>query len=140
MPRVPADHARCPEAGALRAARRAARRAHAPYSRFRVGAALLDRAGEIYFGANVENAAYPVGICAERVALLAWLQAEGRAIGQVVIHTQTRIPTPPCGMCRDALAQLAPDASVFLSCRSGLAGPFRGSDWLPGRVDPGSHP
>ena len=122
------------------AAARAARRAWAPYSTFRVGAAILDDRGEMYTGANLENAAYPLGICAERAALLAWRVAGGGTITDVVIHTDTEVPTPPCGLCRDALARWSPGARVYLHCRAGLSSPRGPADWLPGASVPSRPP
>lgn len=114
------------------AARRAAGTGHAPYSRFAVGAALLDDRETIFTGANVENAAYPLGVCAERCALLAWRVAGGGRIRLVVIHTETPRPTSPCGLCREALLRWAPAAEIYLSSRRGLAGPYPAGSWLPG--------
>jgi len=122
------------DAALARAARAAARRAHAPYSGFRVGAALRDAKGRLFEGGNIENAAYPLGVCAERTALLCWRAAKGAAVRLLVIHTDTAEPTTPCGLCRDALLRWAPCAEVFLSCRAGIAGPFRAEEWLPGRA------
>jgi len=115
----------------LRAARRAARRAYAPHSRFPVGAALLDEGGATFLGANIENASYPLGICAERLALQIWRQEGGGRIRQVVIHTGAARPAPPCGLCREALRRWAPDAEVFLSSRQEVAGPYTAASWLP---------
>jgi len=117
-------------ASLARAAMQAARRAHAPYSGFRVGAALRDASGQVFLGANLENASYPLGVCAERVALLAWRADGGAPIRTVVVATPTDRPTPPCGLCRTALAAWAPDAEVFLAYRGGLSGPVRAADWL----------
>jgi cytidine deaminase len=116
------------------AARRAARRAYAPYSEFRVGAALRDAKGRIFTGANIENAAYPLGICAERTALQLWRSEGGDAIEAVVIFTDTDVPTPPCGLCREALNRWAGGARLYLAFRDGTAGPSRPSDWLAGDV------
>jgi len=119
----------------LRAAREAWRRAHAPYSGFRVGAALLQTDGEIIVGANIENAAYPLGVCAERTALQIWRQrARPRPIQLVVVYARTELATSPCGLCREALLRWAPQAAVWLAGSGTLAGPFHPRDWLPGRA------
>lgn len=117
----------------LRAAREAADRAYAPYSRFRVGAALRDSAGRVFTGANIENAAYPLGICAERTALQAWLVDGGTTLEAVVVFTETDVPTPPCGQCREALLHWAAEARLYLAFRDGVAGPSRPAEWLVGR-------
>jgi cytidine deaminase len=98
----------------VRAARQARRRAYAPYSGFKVGAAVL-AGGAVFPGANVENASYPVGICAERAALAAAAVSGARRIDAVAVASGTTEPTPPCGMCLQALAELgAPSLPVVL--------------------------
>ena len=115
----------------LRAARAAAGRAYAPYSGFRVGAAALDSRGVIFRGANVENASFPLGICAERVALQSWRQEGGTEIRAIAIYAGTMHPIPPCGACRDAILKWAPAAAVYLICAAGTSGPFDPARWLP---------
>ena len=91
--------------------------AHAPYSRFPVGAALLTTSGAIFPGCNVENASYPVTLCAERGALSAAVAAGLRPGGLVaaVVVTEAADLTPPCGACRQALAEFAEDLPVLLA-------------------------
>lgn len=99
----------------LDAARAARARAYAPYSAFAVGAAVLTRSGAVVTGANVENAAYGLTLCAERVALARALQ-EGHAVGDIVaiaVATDGPTPTAPCGACRQWLVELAPHARVY---------------------------
>jgi len=109
----------------VREARSAARRAYAPYSEFRVGAVLEDASGSLYHGANIENASYPLGFCAERVALLHW-RSEGRdLIRRAVVFVDTPEPIPPCGLCRDALRRFAPEAEVYLATRREWVGPVQ---------------
>ena len=93
----------------LDAARAAARRAYAPYSRFEVGAALLARDGRVITGVNVENASYPLGLCAERCAL-ARAVAEGLRPGEIEALAVT---ASPCGGCRQWLSEFGVDRVVF---------------------------
>lgn len=104
----------------LDAAWRARAHAHAPYSHFQVGAALLTASGEVVGGCNVENAAYPVTLCAERGALSAAVAAGLRPGGLVaaVVVTDVADLTPPCGACRQALAEFADTLPVLLANRS----------------------
>ncbi len=99
---------------ALKAAARAVQEnAYAPYSRFKVGAAIL-AGGRIFQGCNVENASFPVGICAERSALAAAVSAGATEIQAVVIVADR--PITPCGMCRQALAEFNPEVPVVMIC------------------------
>jgi cytidine deaminase len=98
----------------IEAARNARENAYAPYSKFPVGAAVLCASGRIYIGCNVENASYGLSVCAER-----------NAVGQAIVNGEKRVlaaaiatrarPCPPCGMCRQVLAEFAgPDAPIAL--------------------------
>lgn len=91
----------------LAAARAAREQAYAPYSRFRVGAALLDDAGRLHAGCNVENAAYPEGTCAEAGALAQMVLAGGRRIVAAVVVGEGAEPVTPCGGCRQKLREFA---------------------------------
>jgi cytidine deaminase len=103
----------------LEAAWRARSCAHAPYSQFQVGAALLTADGQVVGGCNVENAAYPVSLCAERGALSAAVAAGLRPGGLVaaVVVTDVAELTPPCGACRQALIEFAEELPVLLANR-----------------------
>lgn len=106
----------------LIAAARAVRdNAHAPYSRFKVGAAIRAASGRIYVGCNVENVAYPEGTCAEAGAIAAMVAAgETRLIAAAVI-ADSPAPVPPCGGCRQKLAEFgAPDVAVTLATTDGV--------------------
>jgi cytidine deaminase len=100
------------------AARAAAAKAYCPYSQFRVGAAVLTDAGEIFAGCNVENASYGLTICAERNAVFqAIARGSGAlAIRAVVVFTPTAQPTAPCGACRQVINEFGPDAEIFSVC------------------------
>ncbi|MEW6637467.1 MAG: cytidine deaminase [Actinomycetota bacterium] len=92
---------------AMQAAREAARCAYAPYSRFRVGAAIVTEGGALHTGCNVENASYGLGICAERNAAAAMVLADpdDRAIRFVAVHSPNASPCFPCGACRQVLRE-----------------------------------
>ncbi|HBF23303.1 MAG TPA: cytidine deaminase [Planctomycetes bacterium] len=120
----------------VQAAREAAERAYAPYSQFKVGAAIRAIDGSIFSGANVENASYPLSLCAERSAI-SWMIAAGKQeIEAVAIWTDTSEPTLPCGGCRQVLSEFSPNPSsliITMACPSGersenlaelLPGPF----------------
>jgi cytidine deaminase len=98
----------------LREAVRASRRAVAPYSKFRVGAALLTRDGTVIHGANVESVSYGLTCCAERIALFKAL-TEGHKHFSAIAIVAPHAKTAPCGACRQLLAEYAPDARVFVA-------------------------
>ncbi len=105
-----------PIAELIERARRASERAYCPYSRFRVGAAVLADDGEILDGCNVENASYGLTLCAERNAIVQAV-ARGKArIKAVVVYTPTPTPTAPCGACRQVINEFGPDARVVCAC------------------------
>lgn len=94
------------------AAERARNHAHAPYSNYRVGAALLDTHGDVHVGCNVENASYGLCLCAERSAVAAAISCGVRTFQAVLILTGGEEPGTPCGMCRQVLAEFPPDFAV----------------------------
>jgi cytidine deaminase len=125
--------------GALRdEAARAMESAYAPYSGFRVGAALLTSEAAIVAGCNVENASYPAGVCAERVALGAAVALGHRQFLALAIATEAADPTPPCGMCRQALVEFAPDLVVLSVTRGGRQARWALADLLPHAFTPHS--
>jgi len=99
----------------VRAAAKARQRAVAPYSKFKVGAALLTRSGEIVTGANVESASYGLTCCAERVALFHALTAGQRHFVAIAVVARAPGGPMPCGACRQLLAEYAPDAVVWVA-------------------------
>lgn len=109
-----------PDYAALTAAAAAARSlAYAPYSRFLVGAAALTASGRIFPGGNIENAAYPMTVCAERVALFSAYAAGEREIVALAVVTDTDDVASPCGACRQVIFELAPRATLVLANLSG---------------------
>jgi cytidine deaminase len=107
-------------------------RAHAPYSRFAVGAAVLDEQDRIHAGANVENAAYPQGWCAETSALAVMLAAGGRRVLAVAVCALAASPVTPCGGCRQRLREFAADdCPVWLADGGGLRASHTLGELLP---------
>jgi cytidine deaminase len=113
-------------------------RAYAPYSNFRVGAALLASDGSIVDGCNVENASYPAGICAERVAVGAAIARGLREFQAIALATEADTPTSPCGICRQVLMEFAPNLSVLSVTREGAEARWTMSDLLPDAFTPTS--
>ena len=111
-------------------------RAYAPYSHFRVGAALLASDGSVIEGCNIENASYPVGCCAERTALGTAVTRGNRAFETIVVATEADVPTPPCGMCRQALVEFAPRLLVVSVTRDGRENRWTLDQLLPSAFTP----
>ncbi len=105
----------------LAAARAAFKNAHAPYSNFPVGSAILTERGVLYLGCNVENASYGLTICAERNAIFAAVAAEGSGmrIKAVAVATERDGPCAPCGACRQVIYEFGPDALILFRGQSG---------------------
>jgi cytidine deaminase len=99
--------------GLVEAATRAQQQAYAPYSRYRVGAAVEGEDGSVFTGCNVENASYGLGMCAERVAIGAAVAAGVRRFRRVVVVSDSEPPAAPCGACRQVIFEFAPDADVL---------------------------
>ncbi len=120
------------------AAAEARGRAFAPYSEFRVGAALLAEDGTVFTGCNVESASYGLTICAERVALVKGI-SEGRTrFVAVAVVADTQRLTPPCGACRQLLWEFAPDATVTLANLAGQTAQYAMRELLPHGFDEAS--
>ena len=113
-------------------------RAYCPYSEFAVGAALLDDQGTIHVGVNVENAAYPVGVCAERNALFSAVTRGSHTFVALALMTPASEPTAPCGMCRQALSEFAPDLPMFLGTPQGTWLETTLSDVFDMQITPGA--
>jgi len=105
----------------LQAARAAMKNAYAPYSRFRVGAALLTNKGETFLGCNVENASYGMTNCAERTAIFAAVAKSGpkMMIRAVAVVNDQGVPCSPCGACRQVIYEFGPDATVLFQSKKG---------------------
>ncbi|MEX1248267.1 MAG: cytidine deaminase [Anaerolineales bacterium] len=101
----------------INAAKQARASAYAPYSKYHVGAALLTASGKIYLGANIENAAYPDSICAERVAIFTAVTEGERAFQAIAVVTSDG--GTPCGSCRQVLAEFSLDANVLIANEKG---------------------
>lgn len=125
-------------AESLAMARAVRARAWAPYSKFLVGAVLETADGRRFAGCNVENASYPAGLCAERGALAAAVAAGAREFVRVVIVTDADVPTPPCGMCRQALVEFAPSLDVISVAINDRSASWSLSDLLPSPFTPAS--
>lgn len=96
----------------VEAARAAQEQAHCPYSRYRVGAALETGDGRMFVGSNVENASYGLTICAERAAVVSAVSAGARNFRRIVIASDSEPPAPPCGACRQVLAEFGLELEV----------------------------
>ena len=113
------------------AARKARRRAIAPYSKFKVGAALETEDGTVIEGCNVENASYGLTMCAERVAMFSALAQGHRQFRRIAVVADTDAPTPPCGPCRQILWEFGGNLQVTLANLRRVTGTHRMADLLP---------
>lgn len=113
-------------------------RAYAPYSGFRVGAALRTVSGKVVCGVNVENASYPVGCCAERSAVCGAVSAGERHFDAIAIVTDTDHPAAPCGLCRQVLCEFGLGLLVVLASVRGEVWIARLSELLPAAFVPSS--
>jgi cytidine deaminase len=119
----------------IEAALRVRENAHAPYSNFRVGAALEDDQGRIHTGCNVENATYGLTICAERTAIFKAMSEGARRFRRVAVVADTEVLTPPCGACRQLLWEFCGDIDIVLSNLRGSTRTLRMKDLLPSPFD-----
>ena len=121
--------------GLIAAARTAREHAHAPYSNFRVGAAVRAKSGRIFSGCNVENATFGLTLCAERVAIFKAVSEGERGFDAVAVVADTDALTPPCGACRQILWEFCGDAEVLLANLQGKVERYRMSALLPKPFD-----
>lgn len=122
----------------IEAARGVRENAHAPYSGFKVGAAIRTPSGKIFVGCNVENVAYPEGTCAEAGAIAAMVAAGETTIGEIAVIADCPTPIPPCGGCRQKIAEFAAgDVLATLATTSGAHKTFTVAELLPGAFDAG---
>jgi cytidine deaminase len=101
----------------VEAARAAREHAYAPYSKFRVGAAVLTHAGNVHVGCNVENASYGATICAERAAIFRMVSSGETGLSAVAIYVDEPEPAMPCGMCRQVIAEFGSDVRIVTAGR-----------------------
>ncbi|SFP76149.1 cytidine deaminase [Tranquillimonas alkanivorans] len=115
------------------AAKEVRENAYAPYSKFKVGAALRSTEGREHRGCNVENVAYPEGTCAEAGAIAAMIAAGDTRIAEIAVIADSLSPVPPCGGCRQKIAEFAdPDVQVTLATTGGATRVMKVADLLPG--------
>lgn len=120
-----------PDAQLLEAAKVAFKQAYAPHSRFHVGAALRTAEGQVFFGANVENASYGLTRCAEQSAVQTMASSGKRNFTDLVVYSEASPPASPCGACRQILFEFSPEANVV--CVNHLGDVVAGTvaDFLP---------
>ena len=112
--------------------------AYAPYSKFKVGAALKTASGGVYLGCNVENVAYPEGTCAEAGAIAAMIAAGETAFVEAAVIAESPAPVPPCGGCRQKLAEFAAEgARITMATTDGKTTEMGVTDLLPGAFGAG---
>ena len=127
-----------PLAELFAAAKAAQANAYAPYSKFRVGAALRTPDGAIYSGGNVENASYPEGVCAETSAISAMAQAGERRIAEICVIADGEALCTPCGGCRQRIREFADDRTIIhVAGPEGVRATYRLAALLPESFGPG---
>ncbi len=121
----------------IEAATVARENAHAPFSRFKVGAALLTTGNEIITGCNVENASYGLTMCAERVAIFKAISENKKEFVKICVVADTDALTPPCGACRQIIWEFCGDVEVLMANLDGETETFQISELLPKAFDAG---
>lgn len=124
-----------PASDLIVAARLALTRAVAPFSGFRVGAALEAEDGRVFTGCNIENASYGLTVCAERVAIFSAIAEGYRTFARLVVVADTSHPTPPCGACRQIIWEFCGDIPVVIANLSEVVAEHRSADLLPHPFD-----
>lgn len=119
----------------IEAALAARNHAHAPFSNFKVGAALEAESGEVFTGCNIENATYGLTICAERVAVFKAVSDGARKFRRIAVAADTNVLTPPCGACRQILWEFCGDVELILVNPSGKMESMRLKDLFPRPFD-----
>ena len=119
----------------VQAALRARENAHAPFSNFKVGAALEDEQARVFTGCNVENATYGLTVCAERVAVFKAISEGARKFRRIVVAADTNVLTPPCGACRQILWEFCGDIEVTLVNLEGKTESIRMKELFPRPFD-----
>ncbi len=123
------------------AALAAQQKAYAPYSRFKVGAAILGEDGKVYPGCNVENAAYPVGACAEAGAISAMIAGGARTIRAIVVIGDGAELVTPCGACRQRIREFSvPETPILIAGPEGIRARFSLAELLPASFGPANLP
>ncbi|MEK3988531.1 MULTISPECIES: cytidine deaminase [Robertmurraya] len=118
-------------------AKKAREKAYAPYSKFKVGAALRTKDGKVYHGCNIENAAYSMCNCAERTALFSAYAKGDKEFDLLVVVADTNRPIPPCGACRQVISELCdPDMAVILTNLKGDVEEMTVKELIPGAFSP----
>jgi cytidine deaminase len=116
-------------------AMKAREQAYAPFSKFRVGAAIVTQDGQVYTGCNIENASYGLTVCAERVAIFKAVSEGARRFAKVVVVADTDNLTPPCGACRQIIWEFCGDVPVVLANLRGQSTRYRMSKLFPRPFD-----
>jgi cytidine deaminase len=119
----------------VEAALRAREHAHAPFSKFKVGAALESDDGRVFTGCNIENATYGLTVCAERVAVFKAVSEGVKKFTRIAVAADTELPTPPCGACRQILWEFCGNTEVTLVNLAGKTETFRLKDIFPRPFD-----
>jgi cytidine deaminase len=128
---MPDNRAREEDKNLILKAKKAMRSAYAPYSNFKVGAAILSREGKVFSGANLENSSFGITVCAERVALYKALSSGEKDFIKIAIASSAEKPITPCGLCRQALFEFSPGLKVVCSNLTGKIKKYTLKQLLP---------